>query len=95
MLSNKNPFAAEKLDVSSTAVPLTAATYTDAPDLQATITVEDDSIRWWVSGDTPTASEGHLAEVGDIIYLNNRYAVVRFRAIRVTTDAVIQVTYEK
>ena len=85
--------SSQTLTVSDTAVGLTLPDRTNA----ALITVDNTSIRWWDSGDTPTASVGHLAPAGtQIQYFNStdRDLLFNFKAIRATlADAVIQVTY--
>ena len=57
------------------------------------ITVEGDQIRWRDDGTDPTDTEGHLANPGSTIELDGRNRVEKFRAIRVTTDATLRVSY--
>ena len=83
--------AYESITVSSTAVILTVATYGPRP--YAFITVEDNSIRFRLDGTAPTASEGHLANPGDIIHLRNHDQLEDFKAIRTGADAVIKCAY--
>ena len=83
--------AYESLSVSSTAVTLTAATYEARP--YAFITVETAQIRFRLDGTAPTATEGHLAEPGDIIHLRNHDQLEDFQAIRTSADAVIKCAY--
>jgi len=80
----------EILTVSSTVVSL--SNYDDLTRT-ATITVETDQIRYWVDGNEPTTSAGHLLESGDSVVLESRNEIKHFRAIRVTTDATCQVSY--
>ena len=91
-------FAYEAITVSNTAIGFTTATY--APDTygvahKAFITVETDSIRWTCDGTTPTSAVGHLAAAGDIIEIEGIANVAAFKAIRVTTDASIKVSYSR
>lgn len=93
----------EAVTVSSTAVALTASKYEGANVLHhtavpfsailAVITVEDDDIRYTVDGTTPTSTIGHKANVGDVIQIHGRQNINKFRAIRVTNDSSIRVTY--
>ncbi|KKN73880.1 hypothetical protein LCGC14_0396820 [marine sediment metagenome] len=85
--------------VSSTALTL-ANTSPAMPSgtKQAVITVEDDQVRYREDGTSPTASEGHLLEAGDVLqYLGGSHeqtlAAVKF--IRVTADAKLKVSYYK
>ena len=83
--------AYESISVSSTAVILTVATYGARP--HAFITVETAPIRFRLDGTAPTASEGHLADPGDIIHLHNHDQLEDFQAIRTSSDAVIKCAY--
>lgn len=98
-------FAKEKLTVSSTSKALTSSTY-DISELGnngnqvrrkiaefALISVETDQIRFWTNGSDPTTTDGHLMNVGDTLKLESADDIKNFRAIRVTTDATIQVSY--
>lgn len=86
------------LTIGATSTALTEATYDPDPGPQASfalITVETDQIRWWADGSTPTSTWGHLANSGDVIEIHGQGAIRNFRAIRVTTDAAIQVSYAR
>jgi len=83
--------AYESISVSSTAVILTVATYGPRP--YAFITVETAPIRFRLEGTAPTATEGHLAEPGDVIHLRNHDQLQDFQAIRTGADAVIKCSY--
>ena len=51
-------------------------------------------IRFWVDTSTPTASQGHRADVNDQIELASYAEVNNFRAIRETTvSATLEITY--
>ena len=95
-----DPLGFEKLTVSNTAKALTLATYQTTPianttqrAILAVITVEDNDMRYRVDGTDPTTAIGHLIKDGGIIQLESGLEINQFRAIRVSADAVIQVTY--
>ena len=71
----------------TTVTPATPATF-------ALITVETDQIRWRADGGAAT-SASHLANNGDVIELQGTNAVANFRAIRVTADATIRMSYAR
>ena len=93
-------FAHETLTVSNSAVSLTSSTYAPTPTASGTgavmamFTVENDSLRFWTDGGTPTSSQGFLAVVGSAIYLCSPNEIRGFKAIRsASTDVPIQVEY--
>lgn len=100
-------FAFEKLTIPGSSTPLTSTVYNKADVLSgaqsgqvvrkiakfATITVETDQIRYRLDGTDPDATTGHLLNVGDALYLNSEDDIRKFRAIRVTNSATIQVSY--
>lgn len=91
-------FAYEDITVSSTAIGCTTATIaptTHGPAHRAFITTETDSIRWTVDGTTPTSSKGHLSYAGEAIEIEGIANVAAFRAIRVTTNATLRVSYAR
>lgn len=96
------PSSYESVTVSNSAIGLSASKYgpvrsasddTSKLARKALITVETDQIRWTADGTTPTAAIGHRQNVDDVIELEGIDAIRLFRAIRVTTDASIKVTY--
>ena len=90
-------FNFESVTVGSTSVGLTQTAFNPPylPKAQyALITVETDQIRWRYNGGAAT-STSHLANVGDVIELEGINNIQNFRAIRVTADAAIRVTYER
>ena len=94
MTTQQIAFAKERLVVSDTALALTPAVYKPSgvtPSL-AMISVEGGSIRYEVIG-VPTASAGHLGSGSFPICGYDNIAA--FKAIRVTTDAVLSITYYK
>ncbi len=73
-----------------TALPLTAATLAldaNRPAVRAWITVEDQSIRYWVDGTTPTASVGHLVNAEGTIEIEGIENLKRFKAISTSGTA--------
>lgn len=102
----RDPYAWEKLTIGAAASGLTTTKITPAAPSNpgsgsrksaeiVLITVETDSIRWTVDGTTPTGANGHLSQAGDVIELVGINSIRAFLAIRVTTDATIQVTYSR
>lgn len=82
-------FDQESLTVGSTSVGLVGQ-QNDAD--YALITIETDQIRWALTGGPATATN-HLASVSDIIELEGPANIRNFRALRVTADAAIRVSY--
>jgi hypothetical protein len=92
-----DPYDYEPVTVSSTAIGLTAAKIlpTATPPSMALVTVEANTISFTMTATTPTAAVGHQAIAGQTITLCGRPAMAAFRAIRVTADATLKVTYFK
>lgn len=103
--SPKHAFARERLTITNAVKTLTAATYDPSSDHKratgARIAVLSGSgtFTFTEDGTTPTADAttvsgvGTPAEAGDIIYLESFAAVSNFKAIRVATDAIVEVVY--
>lgn len=93
-LRNYQPQDHETLTVSSAAVGLTAAKAGAA--VLAEVVCETDQIRYWkdsgISGNNPTSAQGVLVAADEKFYLVGP-ELPGFRAIRVATDAKLQVTY--
>ncbi len=91
------PFAHESIAVSSTAIGLTAATYGPSAGhaCVAFITSESDSMRWRIDGTDPTDAVGMLLTAGSNLNLTNHKQISAFKAIRVTGDATLKVTYSR
>jgi len=86
------PFAFESITVAATAIGGTALTYTDAT--RAEMTLETAQIRFRFDGTNPTAAEGHLVEVGDLVILKSAAQIANFKAIRTGgTSGVLKATY--
>ncbi len=91
-----DPYASERLVVSSVAVGPTAAKLVAANNdacAMVMVTIEDADVRYWIDGSNPTASAGHRLFVGDIREFVGP-AASRLKFIRVgSTDGVVQITY--
>lgn len=84
--------ADEALAVSSSSTPLTAATYAGCN--VAFIECQTAAVRFAVDGGTPTATLGHVLEVGDALTLDSPDQLQKFRAIRRDgADAVLHCSY--
>lgn len=80
------------IDATVGGVALTALKY--GTNTKAFITVETASIRYWISGDAPTSTEGHLLNAGDWLELDTADSIANFKAIRTAeVSATIQCTY--
>lgn len=98
----RTSFAKESLTVSTSAVPLTATTYTptgtsDIATL-AVFVVEGCAVRAWPTGTAPTATVGQKLNIGDVVTVYGRNDIVNFKAIRDTScavDATLQVVYSR
>ncbi len=77
------------LSIGASAVPLTVPTLANC----AEIYVRTAAVVFTKSGTDPTATLGMQAEVGDIIPLNSRDELDKFRAIRAAASATIDVEY--
>jgi len=81
----------ETVTVSSTAIGLTPATYEGFEN--CLITIETDSIRFWLDGSIPTAAVGHMVYATGQILLQSPAEMQKFLAVRVSTDATLRVSY--
>ena len=91
-------FAFETVTVAGTAIGGTAGTYVPAtygPACRAFMTVETASLRWRCDGTAPTATVGHLAVAGDSIEIEGIANVANFKAIKVTDNATLQISYSR
>ena len=88
--SRYQPTDQETLTIGNIAAGLTVAKASLA--LLTEIVCEVDSYRYWKSGANPTTAQGILVGPGERVYLW-AVEIIGFRAIRVTGDATLQVTY--
>ena len=101
----KLAFARERLTVTNAVKTLTAATYNPsdvknrATGARIVLLSGSGDLSFTENGSTPTADittvsgVGTPASAGDIIYLESYAAVAAFKAIRISADAIIEVTY--
>ena len=95
-LQGNSPVGKETLTVGDTAAPLGSV-----PDgaTRAFITVETtdgEYIRFWVDGDTATATAGHRVGNDDVFVLDTADQLANFSAIRDSgnaDDGTLQITY--
>jgi len=76
----------EAIAVGAAAVGITAALLAVGVNY-ALITVETQPVRFRMDGVDPTAVEGHLLNVGDVLELEGGTAVLQFRAIQTAAGA--------
>ena len=97
MSSDRRTVAFDSITVSNTAVGLTQSNVRGSSSQpmaeEVLLTVETDQIRWRDDGTDPTSSVGHLVNPGGLITLSSRDRIEKFRAIRVTTNATLRVSY--
>lgn len=61
---------------------------------EALVMVEDEAIRIWTTGDTPTASVGLLIQAGEKFIVKGHHDIKNFKAISISgTDAKITAQY--
>ena len=82
----------ESLTISTVAVSITATNIDQHHD-DALITVETAAVRFRIDGTAPTATVGHVLEVGDVLTLRGIGEIGKFQAIRRDgTDATLRVS---
>lgn len=89
-------FAKEEITVGATAGSLSASVYqpsTGAPAAEAYLSVEDDTIRIWLDGSTPTSSAGHAIGSGAALTIRSLSDITNLKYIRVSANAKLKVTY--
>lgn len=86
-----SPTGFQKLTVSNTAVGFTIPTTVQTRAVM--FTVETDQIRFRVDGTAPDSATGILLEAGDLVEMTNVDMITNFKAIRVTSDATLQIHY--
>ncbi len=86
----RKPKGFRTLAVSTTAVALPTI---PSNATRAIINVATDAIRWRDDGTAPTASVGMPVAANASIELLSRESILAFKAIRVTTDASLNIAY--
>lgn len=82
MARGTNFAAFESITVDATAGGVALTTATIAKQNDALITVETAQVRFTLDGTAPTASAGHILEVGDVLELDSSEALELARFIR-------------
>lgn len=92
--AENKPLGYRQLEVSTTVVDLADATG-GIPKFatRAHIWVETDAIRWRDDGEDPTSAVGMLVDDTQSFDLVSAESIAAFKAIRVTTDAIINISY--
>ena len=94
IIAGRKPKGFRTLAISSTAKLLSEATGgIPSNAIRAIISVATDAIRWRDDGAAPTASVGIYVAANASIELPSRQAILAFQAIRVTTDATLNIAY--
>lgn len=88
------PTMREAITVSSAAVSIAESTYKQGGIFayECFLTLADNQIRWSTDGVAPTASVGHVFDVGARLKLMRAVDMQRFKAIRVSADGVLTVS---
>lgn len=61
----------------------------------ATITVEDNPVRFRTDGGDPTTTSGHLLQAGDVLKISSMFDVLNFKIIAVSGDAKLAISYAR
>ena len=91
-----NAYTSDQITVGASAVGLTQSKVRNGGRWaeKVLLTVGTATIRWLDDGTDPTSTVGHLAYAGDVINLDNRNRIEKFRAIRTgSTSAVLDASY--
>lgn len=94
------PYDFDTITVSSTAIGLTSTKYNTTSQAMPLregqyiiITVETNSIRYRIDGPAPTSSVGHILTAGSSLILLGSTPIKNFKAIAVSGDGTMMVTY--
>lgn len=101
---SKRAFARERITVTNAVKQLTSATYAPTIPTRATgarivMLSGSGDIAFTENGTDPTADittvdgVGTPASAGDIIYLESYSAILNFKAIRISANAILEVSY--
>lgn len=92
--NSKEAVGYESISIGSSAIGLTAGTYGNA--IEGFLTLEDAQIRIRWDGTNPTAGEGHVMDVGDVLRLRSNEDLGNFRAIQSGSGSgVLKATYSE
>jgi hypothetical protein len=89
------PYAEERLTISSTATPLTPTVYKppQGQAAMAVLTTEQADMRYFLT-QTPTPTVGHVLRAGSAFTICGPQSIQLFKAIRTAgTDVIVSVTY--
>lgn len=86
-----SPTGFQKLTVSGTAISFTVPT--TIVTRAVVFSVETDQIRFRVDGSDPDSTTGVILSPGDVVEITNVDMINNFTAIRVNTDAILQIHY--
>lgn len=92
----------ESITVADTAIGITAGYLPSAvtgcqywKDINLRCTLETAQVRYRVDGTSPTNSEGHVLNAGDVLRINSCIEIFYFRAIRTgSTSGVLKCTLQ-
>lgn len=91
-----NAFTSDQITVGAAAVGLTQSKVRNGGRWaeKVLLTVGTATIRWLDDGTDPTSTVGHVAYAGDVITLDNRNRIEKWRGIRTgAVSAVLDVSY--
>ena len=100
-LFNLRPYATEQKAVSSAAVALTTslvdntANYPDFKAAAAVIECRGDAVYYTLDGSTPSSINGIQLQADQFLPIYGYQKIKNFKAIRVTSDATLNVQYFK
>jgi hypothetical protein len=83
--------ASESITVTSAVIGLTSGTVGTRD--HAHITCEDNPVRYWLDGTSPTATVGHRLEVGGVLDLDSSDQLANVSFFAVGADAVLRASY--
>ena len=101
-IHGRDSISSEKITISTVAKGFTSSLilptsgdYINIGCREVFITLEDANIRFWLNGDTPTTSMGHLLKAGEDLTIEAPNDIANFLAIRDdAVDGVLMCTYK-
>lgn len=89
-------YVKETLTIAATALPFTNGTHRGEAARAVCGPLESGQVRYWVDGSVPTATVGHILNVGDSLVVDTPQEIANFLAIRTGgVSGSLPVTYEK